>query len=225
MLFLLKNTLWQSRKKKRDLFRHIYHGSPSWLHFPPYLTQLSYSNSAKFSNMKEAESVVLHLVLKNRSQRYLQTAVGSAHSPLRSHSSPGGWSTLGWLQALVSLFHPSTTPSAQCPSTFSSCTLFPDQSLTSAMDHSLGFWTQSSSQAQEKPSPRIRLSLWSPLNLSLSTPSLPGFPSQFPCQARMSPPWCPQWHSSLLRSASHFPWIQLFISLLSVSLSAPFLLT
>lgn len=101
------------------------------------------------------------------------------------------------------------------------CFLTP--SLVSAVVHSRGFWTQSSSQTRDKPSPRIRFPLWSLPNLSLSTPSLPGFPSQFLCQTPVSPPQGPQWHSSLFRSASHFPWLQLLISLPFVSLSAPFL--
>lgn len=181
----------KAEKNDKDLCRHIYHGSPSRLHFSPYLTKLSYSNSAKFSNMKEAESMVLHLVLKNRSKRYLQTVVGSAHSALGSHSSTGGWSTLGWVHALLSLFHPSTTPSAQCPSTSSSCTLFPDPfpyqchgPLTRFLDPVL-FPNPRQAQPQNK-------TFWSPSNLSLSTPSLPGFPSQFLCQARVSPPQHPQ---------------------------------
>lgn len=38
----------------------------------------------------------------------------------------GDWSTCGWVHALLSLFHLSTSPSAQCPSTLPSHTQFPD---------------------------------------------------------------------------------------------------
>lgn len=205
----------------RDYFvRHIYHISPSCLLL--YLKKLCYSSSAKLSSMKEAESMVSQLVLKNKSQKCLQI-IFRAHSPLGSQSSSGGWSM--WVQAFLS----PCQHNPLCPMLFNFflmhlLTQAPHSSLPDqCMVYSLGFWTKSPSQTKDEPSPR--LSLWSSSNLSFSTPSLPGFPSRSLCQAHESPPRCPQWHSSLLRSASHFPGLQLLISLLSLSLSAPFLST
>lgn len=124
MWFLLKITSWQSTHKKGKTKQIP--KSLSWLHISPYLTKSSCFNSAQFSNMKEAESIVFHLALKNRSEKYLQAVVGSAHSHRGSLSCSGGWSTLGWVHALLSLFIPEQPLHLNAFECFSFFILLPD---------------------------------------------------------------------------------------------------
>lgn len=135
------------QKKNTQIFLHI-----SWFTFLTSLFSLPrkvishhYSKTLK-KFMKETESMLLNLLSKNRSEKYLQTVVGSTHSPLGSHSSSGGQSTLGHVHGFLSLFHPGTMPFNFFPLL---CFLTP--SLTSAMIHLPGFWTVSGPCPLPKP--------------------------------------------------------------------------
>lgn len=220
MWFLFKNMSWQSRKKNTLICLHI-----SWLTFLTSLFTLpSKVILHQFSQIlkkfiKEAEGILLNLVSKNRSERYLQTVVGSTHGPLGSHSSSGGWDSLGSVWRFLSLFHPSTTP-------FNVFLLlcFLSPFLSRAMIHLPGFRililfpSPRQARPQNKTFSRPHLISASPHPLFLASP--PSFFAKSTCPHPSVPSDIPQSLGQLptspdSRYSFHY----------SVSLSAPFLST
>lgn len=135
MGFLLKNASWQSRKKPHK-FVCIYHGSPSWLHFSPYLAKLFYTISAKFSKSSQKKLTACSWILFQiigltgicRQWWGLHTVLLGPSPALEARAHLGGCSFL-------SLFRPSTTPFS-----FFLLLCFLTPFLTSAMIHLPDFW-------------------------------------------------------------------------------------
>lgn len=187
MWFLLKNTSWQSRKNNTYVCLHI-----SWLTFlnslftlPSKVILHHFSHSQKIH--KRSWKHALESCPKEQVWKVFADSAGvntqSSWVPFQLWRPEHTWV---WVHGFLSLFHPSTMPF-----NFFLLLYFLTRFLASAMIQLPGFWGPSSSQTQDKPNVRIGLSLWSPSNLRLSTPSLPGFPSQFLCQVHMSPPLRP----------------------------------